>query len=206
MKLIFIRHGESEGNKHHKIYGWTDYPLTEKGLKQVDVITAYMANQSFHKLFSSPLLRTKYIAEQILCAFKKLNLDQTSNNSLIIFEDSRIKEMNCGIFEGLTEEEVLVKYNDEYNQYLANFETYSIPNGESFNAFKARIIAFLENNLPKENETYVYVTHGGVIRELMTYLLKLEPGKVWDYSIYPGCIVELEYKEGCWQLINILQT
>lgn len=198
MRLILIRHGESEGNKNHKIYGWTDYPLTDKGLLQVNEITTFMRNQNYHKLYTSPLLRARYIAEQLF--------NNETNNVLSLIEDSRIKEMNCGIFEGLTEEEVLANFKQEYTQFLSEYETYSIPEGESYPEFKARVLEFLEDALPKEDEIFVYVTHGGVIREIMTYLMKLEPGKVWDYPIYPGCIIEMELNEGCWHLSNILQT
>lgn len=194
MRLFLIRHGESEGNKDHKIYGWTDYALTEKGLKQVDEIVAYMKNHHYHRLYTSPLLRAKYIAEQL------------ANQPPFFIEDSRIKEMNCGIFEGLTEEEVLSQYKQEYTQFLAEFDTYTIPKGESYPEFKTRVLDFLENTLPQIDETYIFVTHGGVIREILTYLMKLDSGKVWDYPISPGCIIELEAKEGCWHLTNILQT
>lgn len=195
MRLILIRHGESEGNKNHKIYGWTDYPLTDKGLRQVDEIASYMKSHGYHKLYTSPLQRAKFIAEQL------------ANNSLPFYiEEPRIKEMNCGIFEGLTEEEVLDKYQEEYRRFQAEFDTYTIPQGESYPEFKSRILDFLGSALPQANDTHVIVSHGGVIREIMTYLMKLEPGKAWDYPIYPGCIVILELKEGCWQLTDILQT
>ncbi|PKM94752.1 MAG: hypothetical protein CVU84_09575 [Firmicutes bacterium HGW-Firmicutes-1] len=196
MKLILIRHGESEGNKNQEIYGWTDYPLTNKGLEQVKKMTAYLQHQVFHRLYTSPLIRAKYIAEQITQHI----------NGLSIIEDPQLKEMNYGIFEGQTKEVVLLKYNQEYNLFMSQYETYSIPSGEGYFEFQNRVLSFLEKSLPGKDETFVIVTHGGVIREILTHLLHLAPGEVWNHPIHPGCIVEVTNQKGQWIMSEILQT
>lgn len=226
MNLILIRHGESEGNQNHKIYGWTDYPLTDKGLQQVDEIVAHMQSKTFHKLYTSPLTRTKYIAERII-KDKIINLahypagpcntyikenngmaciDEAEFKEVTYIEDPQLKEMNYGIFEGFTEAEILLKYKEEYNLFLSQFESYSIPSGEGYTQFKDRVLAFFEKFMPNKDETYVYVTHSGVIRQIITHLLNLAPGEIWNYPIHPGCIVELNNHEGRWTITNLRQT
>ncbi|PKM52087.1 MAG: hypothetical protein CVV02_03610 [Firmicutes bacterium HGW-Firmicutes-7] len=199
MKLILIRHGESEGNRNQEIYGWTDHPLTDKGLQQIDKIIAHLQDEFVHRIYTSPLSRAKYIAEQI-----KKNKNEISDQNYI--EEHRIKEMNYGIFEGQTKEVVLLKYNQEYNLFMSQYETYRIPNGECYAEFQSRVLSFLQKALPKKDETFVYVTHGGVIREIITHLLNLIPGEVWNYPIHPGCIVEMNLQEGQWKISHILQT
>ena len=34
MKLILLRHGESKWNLENRFTGWTDVPLTSKGIKE----------------------------------------------------------------------------------------------------------------------------------------------------------------------------
>jgi len=34
MKLVLIRHGESQWNKENRFTGWTDVDLTEKGIEE----------------------------------------------------------------------------------------------------------------------------------------------------------------------------
>ena len=33
-KLILVRHGESEWNRENRFTGWTDVPLSEKGVQE----------------------------------------------------------------------------------------------------------------------------------------------------------------------------
>jgi 2,3-bisphosphoglycerate-dependent phosphoglycerate mutase len=34
MKLVLLRHGESQWNKENRFTGWTDSDLTEKGIEE----------------------------------------------------------------------------------------------------------------------------------------------------------------------------
>lgn len=202
MKLILIRHGESTGNKNKVIYGWTDYPLTDKGLEQAEKITRHLHNTKIIQIYTSPLVRAKAIAKKIANTY-----------SITYIEDSRLKELNYGIFEGLTEKEILFKYNEEYQLFLNKFDSYTIKNGECYSDFKDRIIKFLEDNLYKKellvnknDDAIILTTHGGVIREILVYLLGLNPNEMWDYPINPGSIVEMNYNQNSWEIINIFQT
>ncbi len=44
IKLVLLRHGESTWNKENRFTGWTDVPLSEKGLEE-----AKSAGQLFKK-------------------------------------------------------------------------------------------------------------------------------------------------------------
>ena len=61
IELLFIRHGATEGNLHHRYIGRTDEPLCEAGVAQVE--TLRKQGRSVDKLFVSPLLRTRQTAE-----------------------------------------------------------------------------------------------------------------------------------------------
>jgi len=91
MKLVIVRHGETEWNVQHKVMGQLDSPLTSKGIRQAKAIGDRLRRLKFTSLYSSDLGRAVQTANIIaeICEKK------------IIF-DAELREWNMGIFEGLT--------------------------------------------------------------------------------------------------------
>lgn len=56
-KLIFVRHGESDGNHLLRFIGQGDLPLTEKGRKQADLAAEYLKDEAIDAFFASDLSR-----------------------------------------------------------------------------------------------------------------------------------------------------
>ncbi len=69
MKLIIIRHGESEANAKGISQGnldeWIDTPLTEKGKKQAKAVAKRLEDEDIEIIISSDLKRAKQTAEEI---------------------------------------------------------------------------------------------------------------------------------------------
>jgi broad specificity phosphatase PhoE len=62
MELIFVRHGETEFNKHKQVMGQRiDAPLDEAGLEQAHQVLAKLPND-FVMIYSSPLKRAAQTA------------------------------------------------------------------------------------------------------------------------------------------------
>ena len=64
--VYFIRHGETFFNKYHRMQGWSDTPLTEKGWADAAQAGRALADLDFDYLFSSDLKRTVDTANTIL--------------------------------------------------------------------------------------------------------------------------------------------
>ena len=64
--VYFIRHGETFFNKYHRMQGWSDTPLTEKGWTDAAQAGRALAELDFDYLFSSDLKRTVDTANTIL--------------------------------------------------------------------------------------------------------------------------------------------
>ncbi|MBC7959002.1 MAG: histidine phosphatase family protein [Vallitaleaceae bacterium] len=184
MKLILIRHGESVGNVQRVIYGKTDYDLTQKGLDQSEAMRALMKQEMINAIFASPLKRTQHLAQLI-----------ARDHGLEVKTSESISEMNYGVFEGLTPKEVERDFGPLYAKYLKDYETYVIPNGEGYFQFRERIYEFLKG-LISQKGTYIAVTHSGVIRECLIYLLELKPEQVWHFKIEPGSCIQISYEKG----------
>lgn len=196
MKLIMVRHGETEANVSGIYSGWTNYSLTAKGEKQVKKVVEYLKHENIDVIYSSPLDRALKIAKAIA--------DETNKDIEIV--DS-LREINFGIFEGKTHEEIKRDHKDEYKNWSEDYVNYRVSQGESLRDLHDRINEFV-NELKKTNEdkTYLLVTHGGTIGVLITILLGLDMEKMWNFKIPPGSVAEIEYNQGFGVLAKLINT
>ena len=156
MKLIFIRHGETNFNKLGIIQGQEeDTPLNETGIKQVKDAANELPRDEIEAIFSSPLKRALETAEIInLFLNKEIKLD------------GRLKEFSYGSLAGKTWEEIEVitgdpeiRHKDKKLQF--NYRAYG---GESIEDVKTRLNGFLEEiKVGYASETLLIATHGGII-------------------------------------------
>ncbi|MEK6895821.1 MAG: histidine phosphatase family protein [Nanoarchaeota archaeon] len=69
MKIILVRHGQSEANAAGIRQGsednWTDTQLSEKGINQVKKLAERLKDEKFDKIYSSNLKRAIQTAEEI---------------------------------------------------------------------------------------------------------------------------------------------
>ncbi len=198
MEWIFIRHGETEDNIEKVFAGWTDSKLTEKGERQVKAV-AKKLQQELDKskeiaLYSSPLHRTKVLAQEIE---KRINKDR--NTSMVqsrYMED--LKEVNFGIFEGLSQQEIENRYPREWKLLMENYGNYSIPEGETLEHFHKRIVKTLDKIKDEGNEEDIrlIITHGGGIQSALVHFLDLPMESRWHFSIPNTGIVKIEVVNG----------
>ncbi|MGM0396852.1 MAG: histidine phosphatase family protein [Bacillota bacterium] len=154
MDIIFIRHGESEDNVE-KRFSRDFTTLTEKGIRQIEGAREKLFQYEFSRAYVSPLKRTR----ETLC---HLGLEGE--------EDERIREMNFGIFTGLTFHEYEKRYPEETKLWMNDSFNYTIPDGESIVHTYGRVESFMEE-LMKKNEDAVVVTHEGIIRLACSWVI-----------------------------------
>jgi len=163
MRIFIVRHGESYSNVQGRIMSTTDLPLTDKGIKQAEAAKTYvqkiMRSNTFHHIFSSPLIRAKQTAEII------------SGNEKSIDICADLCEMNLGKLEGLTWEERSALYPDLNLENLLSKAV--LPEGEAFEDLFLRCNRFIQNNIKLRllNENILIASHGITIRVLINCLL-----------------------------------
>lgn len=182
MKLILVRHGESQANVDRVYSGWTDFPLTDRGKEQVRNLLEILSNEYIDILYSSSLSRALATAEIISKHIGKK-----------IYVSEKLKEMNFGIFEGKSYREISETYHIEWEKWINDNIKYRIPNGESLIDMYNRVTQFIDG-LKDKTGTFLLVTHAGVIRIVITYLLNLNIDKMWHFEIQPGGLVEILYE------------
>lgn len=184
MKIYLIRHTETFGNLDKKFNGITESEYTQKGLRVKEKLINFIQNKDFecNQIYTSPISRAKNIASDIgiFLGLEPIVIDE-------------LKEYNFGIFEGLSPKEAQDQYPIEYDNWMNDSLNYVLENGESFTE-KAKILhKWLKNVLKSKYSSIIIVSHGAVIRALLSYLLNLDLKDTWHINIPLGGILEIEF-------------
>ena len=180
--MIAVRHGETEWNKEKRYQGHLDSSLTERGLAQARAVADALAEPSplwsdcFAALYSSDLGRAVQTAE---CIGKRLNL--------AVNTDARLREINLGIIQGLRAVDIAEKHPEVYRQ--CDDWQYAPPGAETRQQRYDRSIASMLEMFGKhEGETFVVVTHGGVLDGFLRQALRIPISDPRRFSIFNGSL------------------
>lgn len=183
-KLILIRHGQTDMNKDRLYYGRLDVPINETGKEQAENTRKNLVELEidYDKIYSSPMKRAYETAE--IVNYKNLEIEK----------DDELREMDFGIFEGLSYKEIIKKYPEEMEKLKKDWKTYSYVTGENPFMLQKRALKFLEKI--DKNKNNMVVTHWGIICTLLSFLFSSELEGYWKYQVKNGGIVIIEFADG----------
>jgi 2,3-bisphosphoglycerate-dependent phosphoglycerate mutase len=192
MRIIAIRHGETEWNAAGREQGQLDSPLTPRGLQQAAAIAERMKRYTFAALYSSDLGRALQTAEIVAKA---------TGSSIAV--DTGLRERNTGIFQGMTKEQMAERYASEYAAYSADPYGYEIPGGESGVQRSERSVRVFNALADRHaDDTIVVITHGGFLMGFFEHVLSLEPGNSWRFKRQNAAFNAFERRAGIWSLVT----
>ncbi len=182
MKLLIIRHGESEADLLHVHEGRADFALTPRGHRQAQAMSDYVSRHySLDRIYCSTLKRAVQTAR---------HLEEKTHAPLL--PDERLMEFNNGLIAGLSREEAQERYPQKSVPLHA-----SVYEQESRLEFRCRAEYMLSKLLSEngEKDTVAVVTHGGMIVQLYRAFLGLPvdaPFSFWtgDTGIHEWLIEE----------------
>ncbi|HEY9833656.1 MAG TPA: histidine phosphatase family protein, partial [Stenomitos sp.] len=134
LRLLLVRHGETEWNRVARFQGGIDVPLNENGRKQAQQAAEFLKDVPIDFAVSSPMLRPKETAELILKNHPHIQLEL----------QEKLKEINHGLWEGKLESEIKQEYADLLHQWQIAPETVQMPEGENLQQVWDRAIACWE--------------------------------------------------------------
>lgn len=129
MKILVIRHGQTNWNVKNRIQGRTDTNLNQKGIEQAYEVSKNLEDKKIDLIISSPLKRTRQTAEVI---------NNKRNIPMII--DNRLIEISYGEMEGKLANEIK---NREGFGNMVEGKVYK--NAETSEDFIKRVFDFLED-------------------------------------------------------------
>lgn len=151
VNVLLIRHGATELNEARRFQGWSDVPLTTRGLSQVrNLMESLEPVPSASVIHVSDLRRARETAD-VLFPDRVHRLDE------------RLRELHFGCFEGLTAEEGQARHPEAWARWMEDADRYAPPGGETLAAFRTRIDEWVDEVLPSTPESLVVVAHGGTL-------------------------------------------
>ena len=107
MKLVLIRHGESEWNKLNLFTGWTDVDLSEKGREEARQAGIVLKNEGY----DFDVCYTSYLKRAIHTL--NIALDEMDRAWLPVVKSWKLNERHYGALQGLNKAETAEKYGEE---------------------------------------------------------------------------------------------
>lgn len=186
VKLILVRHVLTVDNQKSRLSGYIDSSISEEGKEQIDKITNYLKDFDIDKIYTTTSSRTKDTVKKI-----------SELKSIEIIEKESLKEISFGDFEGLTFDEIKDKYPKEFQDMIEKGYEYKYPNGESLIDSYNRVCIELDNIISNnDNRTILICSHGGTIRNIITYLISNSYKYHWNFKIDNGSVTILELQDG----------
>ena len=177
MKVIVVRHGETEWNASKRIQGQKDIELNDEGREQASQTAQKILDKKIDLIITSSLKRAKETAQIINSFF-----------NVPVIEEPRIMERSFGDNEGKTKTEIdeMKKQNpliEESWDYVKNVEYNNV---ERVQDFFRRVYSFLDEMIEKyRGQNILIVTHGGVTIPMHCYFNRIPLETVHNSSQMP---------------------
>ncbi|MEV8127900.1 histidine phosphatase family protein [Streptomyces sp. NPDC085944] len=164
-RVILWRHGQTAWNVERRFQGSTDVELTETGVAQARRAAGLLVHLRPDAIVASDLSRAAATAAELSVL-----------TGLAVTLEEGLRETYAGVWQGLTHEEIIARYGDEYAAWKRG-EPVRRGGGELETEVADRAAPVVLRHAEKlpEDGTLVVVSHGGTIRTTIGRLLGLEP-------------------------------
>ncbi|MEE8442225.1 MAG: histidine phosphatase family protein [Dehalococcoidia bacterium] len=186
MRLLLVRHGETDRNREGRVLGQGNQTLTEKGRKQAAAVAGALTEEGITTIYSSPLKRAVETAEMIS---DKLGLP------VQVVDD--LAEVDAGALDGMTSKDMRARYPDFMALWDRDPGSAVMPGGESLAHAQQRAWRSAQSFLDEHPDgTVVAVSHNFTIGTLVCKALELPLASFRHVRIDLGSVSIVELREG----------
>ena len=187
-RLLLVRHGETEWNRQKRFQGQIDVPLNNNGHAQARRASEFLATIKIDKAFSSPMLRPKDTALEILSKHPNINLELLDE----------LKEISHGRWEGKFEHEIEAEFAGQLALWQAQPETVQMPEGENLQQVWDRVAVVWQKIVQSvpAGETALVVAHDAVNKAILSLLFGFTPEQFWVFKQGNGGVSVIDYPQG----------
>lgn len=184
MKLILVRHGQTQWNKERRVQGGSsDIELNDTGLRQAQRLASFLKNENVAVIVSSPLKRATATAGAI-----------ANHHHLPVEVDAGLREIEVGEMEGLGVSNLNTTFSQFLMQWWQGTGQEKLPKGESFVDVQQRSWKIVERLLAEhKDETVVVVSHYFVTLTIIFKALAFPLEYITKLRLDPGGVSILEF-------------
>lgn len=203
VRLYLLRHGESADNLAQRFGGGRDSRLTHLGLMQSNAACERLAKIPLGAVYTSPASRAHLLAE-LICAGRSFSPVVWSN----------LREASFGLWEGKTYAEVLASDPATCRIWMEKPLSAAPPEGESFLDCVARAKCVMADLTTVDaarpvtstgtGMSIALVSHGGMLRALLTCLVGSEPALALHLTLDNGSTSIVDLYNGGTAVIRCL--
>lgn len=178
MRLLLVRHGQSEWNASRRLQGQADIELSELGRSQADALRPIIEGIGPCRTIASDLKRVRETAMRIGAEAPRFTRG--------------LREIDVGDWAGRSIGDIIAENEEAYLGWRAG--TTSPPGGEVWGEFVARVVGVIDAERSRPCENLLVVCHGGVIRAVLQHFLRLDP--VHIIPVAPASLTALRVGNG----------
>ncbi len=217
MKLVLVRHGESEWNKLNLFTGWHDVDLSEKGHEEAKQGGKILKEEGydFDVAYTSYLKRAIHTLNHIL--------DEMDRNWIPVNKCWQLNERHYGALQGLNKSETAEKYGEEQvkiwrrsfdvkppaleptspeapqnQEMFRDVDPAKLPLHESLETTIERAVPFFNEVIKKDMEAgkrVIIAAHGNSLRALVKYFDNISDEDIIGVNIPTGVPLVYEFDE-----------
>ena len=169
MRVILVRHGQTDWNESGVFRGRIDVKLNQRGVEQAEAVGRALADVSLDAIYSSPLTRALDTAAAV-----------SHHSGVRVHTNNAFNDMHFGDWQGLTRPEVEKRYPSLFRLWLTAPQRVRIPNGETLARVRRRLLSGIEYLFGMHGDgTVLIVSHGLTNKVLLCAMLGLYNSHFW---------------------------
>jgi alpha-ribazole phosphatase len=182
-RIHLIRHGQVAGHEEKRYNGQTDVALTDLGVEQYHRLKERLADSHISACYTSDLTRC-VIGSQVIC--EQFGIEPVRR--------SELRELNIGVWEGLTWQEIQTKWPEEWQARLADLVHYRVQQGENLLDVEARVMPVIREIIDRhQGQELLVVGHGGVNRIVLLNAIGAPLAGMFNIEQNYGCYNIIDY-------------
>jgi phosphoserine phosphatase len=190
VRLLLVRHGETEWNRQTRFQGQIDVPLNDNGKKQAQKAGEFLQDVEIDFAVTSPMLRPKETAEIILQHHPSVKLE---------LQDG-LREISHGLWEGKLEIEIEQEFPGELERWRTEPAQVQMPEGENLQQVWERSVAawrlIVQAASQSQLKTGIVVAHDATNKTLLCHILGLPSDNFWNFRQGNGAVSVIDYPSG----------
>jgi len=182
-RIHLIRHGQVVGHDQKRYNGQTDVALTDIGIEQYHLLKERLADTPVSACYTSDLTRCVTGAD-IIC--QQFGIEPVRRREL--------RELNIGIWEGLTWTEIKSTWPEEWQARLADLVHHRVEQGENLLEVEARVMPVINEIVERHTgQELLVVGHGGVNRIVLLNAIGAPLSRMFNIEQTYGCYNIIDY-------------